>query len=254
MGRTIKTFDKIGECVILASATTGKWENSAKWVEVCAVRTNLQAGDNLPIEVFHSYVNTTGTIKPEATQIHGLSKEDLADSPGVKEVAPKLREFIGDRTIVAFNADFHVQVLINELGYAKAPDVDKNPVACALSRIRDYADAIAKAEPDEPKMRCDLNSIVTSYGQPDNSKARPAALWRARETLFAAQLLSQLDNEGGRLHKRFDEVGFNPHAAWKATAAVTGNAKGGAAKGSSSGCAVVLLAPVAGAALSYLVI
>ena len=47
----------------------------------------------------------------EATEIHGLTNEDLVDAPPLIEVIVDLKKFVGDSILVAYNARFERKFL-----------------------------------------------------------------------------------------------------------------------------------------------
>lgn len=55
---------------------------------------------------FHEYINPQREIPADAIRVHGITDAMVADKPLFSAIAPKLIEFIGDRPIVAHNADF----------------------------------------------------------------------------------------------------------------------------------------------------
>lgn len=55
---------------------------------------------------FHEYINPERDIEADAVRVHGISNEMVANKPKFKEISEKLLDFLGDRQIVAHNADF----------------------------------------------------------------------------------------------------------------------------------------------------
>ena len=75
-------------------------------------------------KVFHSYLNPERTMPTEASMVHGLTDEFLADKPLFISVAEDFINFIGDSKIVAHNAGFDMGFINAELikcGYAAFP-------------------------------------------------------------------------------------------------------------------------------------
>jgi DNA polymerase-3 subunit epsilon len=74
-------------------------------------------------ETFYSLIRPpTLYIRPEFTDIHGLTVEDVRDAPGFAEVwENSLRSFIGDLPLAAHNAAFDMGVLRAALEWHELP-------------------------------------------------------------------------------------------------------------------------------------
>lgn len=81
---------------------------------------------------FHAYVNPGIPVPAEATRIHGLTDEFLADKPNFQDIADDLIAFLSNDTIVAHNAGFDLKFLNAEL-----PAPVQNPVICSLRMARE---------------------------------------------------------------------------------------------------------------------
>lgn len=64
---------------------------------------------------FHVYVNPEREVPPEATRIHGITNEFLADKPTFAEVAKDFLEFLGDSPLVIHNAEFDMKFINHQL-------------------------------------------------------------------------------------------------------------------------------------------
>lgn len=73
-------------------------------------------------------VNPEFPISPEATAIHGISNEDVANEPTFKEIAPMIWEMIKDSDIAGYNSNrFDVPLLAEEFLRAGIDlDLDKH--------------------------------------------------------------------------------------------------------------------------------
>lgn len=73
-------------------------------------------------------VNPEISISPEATAIHGISNEDVANEPTFKEIAPMIWEMIKDSDIAGYNSNrFDVPLLAEEFLRAGIDlDLDKH--------------------------------------------------------------------------------------------------------------------------------
>ena len=71
----------------------------------------------------HLYLNPERPGSEEATRIHGLTDEFLADKPKFREVAAEFVEFVRGAEIIIHNAGFDVGFLNAELRRVKQPKV-----------------------------------------------------------------------------------------------------------------------------------
>jgi DNA polymerase-3 subunit epsilon len=70
--------------------------------------------------VFESLVNPTKRrISQEAKEIHGIDLRMLKDAPRFRDIVPKLCEILNGKVVIAYNAEFEKQMLIQT--YAKTP-------------------------------------------------------------------------------------------------------------------------------------
>jgi DNA polymerase-3 subunit epsilon len=75
-------------------------------------------------KIFHAYLNPQRDMPTEASMVHGLTDEFLADKPLFAEVADDFLSFIGDAPLVAHNAGFDMGFINAELarhGFAALP-------------------------------------------------------------------------------------------------------------------------------------
>ena len=78
-------------------------------------------------EHFHQLVNPQMPIPAEASKIHGISNQDVADKPKFDEIAPTLNEFLKDCDLFGFNAiKFDIPILCEEFLRAGIPFDIKN--------------------------------------------------------------------------------------------------------------------------------
>lgn len=72
------------------------------------------------VEEFEHFVNPEMPIPEEVVEVTHITDEMVKDAPTIEEILPKFLEFIGDRVIVAHNADFDVGFIkyyAEKLGY-----------------------------------------------------------------------------------------------------------------------------------------
>ncbi len=99
--------------IVLDTETTGLDPAAGhRLVEVAC----LELMHHLPSgRVFQRHLNPEREVPEEATRIHGLTGEFLADKPLFREVASALLAFIGEAPLVIHNAEFDLGFLNAEL-------------------------------------------------------------------------------------------------------------------------------------------
>lgn len=119
--------------ISLDTETTGfKPEEGHRLIEIgCVEMINHVATGRY----HHVYINPERLVPPDATAVHGLTDEFLADKPVFLTVAQAFRDFIGDDTLVIHNAAFDMAFLNWELVLAGFPKLT-NPVVDTLTMAR----------------------------------------------------------------------------------------------------------------------
>ncbi|MEO5346198.1 MAG: DNA polymerase III subunit epsilon [Magnetococcus sp. YQC-9] len=82
------------------------------------------------------YINPERPIPAEATRIHGITDEQVADKPIFKKIAEEFLAFIGTDPLVIYNASFDLGFLNAELGRIKRSLLDGSRVIDALKLAR----------------------------------------------------------------------------------------------------------------------
>lgn len=73
-------------------------------------------------EKFHVYINPERSIPKRASDVHGITDEDVKDAPKFAEIADDFLKFVGDSPLVAHNANFDMRFINAELeGAGHAP-------------------------------------------------------------------------------------------------------------------------------------
>ncbi len=111
MDRIMKRFDY---CVFDLETTGLKPEEGERIIEVGAVR--LEGGEIT--DRFQQLVDPGRPLDDEIVALTGLSSEDLRGQPPCDEVLRQFRDFVGDRYLVAHNANFDMSFLET---YAEEP-------------------------------------------------------------------------------------------------------------------------------------
>ncbi len=119
--------------IVLDTETTGfKPEEGHRLVEIGCVEliNHVATGGK-----FHVYINPMRPVPPEASAVHGLTDEFLADKPLFTEVVGEFLEFIGEAPLVIHNAAFDMAFLNAELKWAGFPGL-KNTAIDTLMMVR----------------------------------------------------------------------------------------------------------------------
>ena len=91
-----------GEYVAFDLETTGLSSQKDEIIEIGAVR--MQGGKEL--ERFQTFVNPGRRLEQKIVELTGITDAMLTDAPSIETVLPEFLEFVGDRVLVAHNADF----------------------------------------------------------------------------------------------------------------------------------------------------
>lgn len=109
---------------------------------------------------FHRYVNPERDSDEGALQVHGLTREFLADKPKFHEIADEFLEYVAGAELVIHNAPFDIGFLDNELALVRK------------KRIKTYCpeviDTLRMAKDLHPGKRNGLDALCERY-QIDNS-------------------------------------------------------------------------------------
>jgi DNA polymerase III epsilon subunit-like protein len=89
--------------LVLDTETTGLGP-SAEIVEIAILDQNGQV-------VFESLVRPKRPIPPDVVRIHGIEDNDVIFSPTWESLWPSIRKMLEGRTIIAYNADFDMQMM-----------------------------------------------------------------------------------------------------------------------------------------------
>lgn len=99
--------------IVWDTETTGfNPEEGHKLIEIGAVEiiNGLPTGKS-----YHQFINPEREIPEEATRVHGITDDRVAEEPIFKYIADDFLEFIGDAPLVAHNANFDMSFINYEL-------------------------------------------------------------------------------------------------------------------------------------------
>lgn len=123
--------------VILDTETTGLSD-----IEICEISIIDSSGNVL----LDSLIKPIKPIPEDATAIHGISNEMVADAPTFAELNPEIIKILSDKKIIIYNAQFDVKALIS------AAEISKVDASA-------YRTMIAKSE-------CAMLAYSRYYGEP----------------------------------------------------------------------------------------
>lgn len=116
-------------------------------------------------EEFERLVNPLRPIPHDATAIHGITDSEVASSPPMREILPRIIEFFDDSILVAHNAPFDIGFFgaaIAEAGVNPPP----NPIVCTVELSRAMF-------PEAPNHK--LETLVRMLGISDGGEHRGLA-------------------------------------------------------------------------------
>lgn len=146
--------------VVLDTETTGlEVEAGHRIIEIGAVELvdRRVSGRNL-----QHYVNPEREIEDGALEVHGITREFLADKPRFAEIIEDLLDFVGEDELVIHNADFDLAFLDAELARLDPP-VPPLSERCAI------VDTLEVARELHPGQRNSLDALCRRY-EIDNSQ------------------------------------------------------------------------------------
>jgi DNA polymerase III subunit epsilon len=156
--------------IVLDTETTGL--EPAEGHRIIEVACLELAGRRATGRHFHRFVNPERNIDFGATQVHGLTAEDLADKPRFEDIADEFLEFVEGSELLIHNASFDVAFLNAELARIGRPRVE---AVCTVS------DTLAMARDMHPGKKNSLDALCERY-----------AVDHSRRTLHGALLDAQL--------------------------------------------------------------
>ncbi len=170
------------EMVVFDLETTGLSNATCEIIEIGAVL--IRAGEVL--SRYGTFVKPKTEIPPDITRLTGITNEMVADAPTIEDVLPEFLAYIGNRPLIAHNANFDV-------GFLKAAaDAQKRTFS------NPYLDTVALSRYLNPSLKKHKLDIVANHyglGEFDHHRAADDAEMLAN-IFFCMQ--KQLREEGIR--------------------------------------------------------
>ncbi len=187
-GECVENFD--GEFAVFDLETTGLSPQRDKITEIGAVIVK----DGKVTDKFNFLVNPEMPIPERITEITGISDDDVKDAPTIDDVLPKFLDFVGDRLLIAHNANFDTSFIRRAAEKLKLPF--ENP----------YLDTVAMSHyvnPDLSKHK--LDSLANYYGLGDFNHHRASDDAEMLALVFY-KMVAKLKDEGIYNFARMTEV------------------------------------------------
>jgi len=155
--------------IVLDTETTGlEPENGHRIIELAC----LELHDRRPTgRHFHRFVNPERDIDIGATQVHGMTAEDLLDKPKFADIAEEFLEFVNGSELLIHNAPFDVAFLNAELGRIGRPGVDS---VCTVT------DTLMMAREMHPGKKNSLDALCERYAVDHSKRTLHGALLDAQ--------------------------------------------------------------------------
>ena len=188
------------EMVAFDIETTGLNAGSDRMTEIGAV---IFAGGEIK-ESFNTFVDPGMHIPAEITQLTGITDRDVKGAPSEAEAMKAFLEFVGDRPIVAHNADFDTGFMASA---AARGGIEFDPV---------YLDTLSLAHallPDMKRFKLDMVSNRLSLPDFNHHRASDDALVVAR---IMGRFLPMLEEKGAKtiddIQRIYQEIKPTDHA------------------------------------------
>ena len=136
---------------------------------------------------FHHYLNPERDSDEAALEVHGLTREFLADKPKFAEIGRDLVEFVKDAEIIIHNAPFDLAFLDAELTRLKLPKFREH--------VAGVTDSLVMAKEAHPGKRNNLNALCERYGISNAQRTLHGALLDS--TLLAEVYLAMTRGQDG---------------------------------------------------------
>ena len=120
--------------IVLDTETTGlEHELGHRIIEIGAVEliSHIPTGKH-----YHVYINPERDIDARASEVHGITIDQLADKPVFADIADGFLDFIRDSTLVIHNASFDMGFINAELRRLQKPVISNEQVIDTLTIAR----------------------------------------------------------------------------------------------------------------------
>lgn len=177
--------------IVLDTETTGlEPKEGHKIIEIgCVELINRRITGNY----YHQYINPQRVIDQQATQIHGITYEFLADKPLFMDIFEEFLAFIGNSELIIHNAPFDIGFIDHELSLCQSHFK-------SLAENVTIIDTLVMARKKYPGQRNSLDALCRRHSVDNTKRDLHGALLDA-ELLADVYLLMT----GGQTPLVFDE-------------------------------------------------
>ncbi len=170
--------------IVLDTETTGlEQDQGHRIIEIgCVTLENRRISGS----EFHHYLNPDRDIDARATEVHGLTREFLAEKQRFGDIAPLLIAFLRDAEVIIHNAEFDVGFLDAELARAGFKE--------RIGRICTVTDSWELARRLHPGQKNGLDALCKRYGVDNSARDLHGARLDAR--LLADVYLAMTGGQG----------------------------------------------------------
>ncbi len=177
--------------VVLDTETTGlEVSKGHRVIEIGCVELINRRRTN---ETYHQFTQPDRDIDEAAQEVHGISREMLADKPRFGEIAEAFIEFISGAELIIHNADFDVGFLDNEFRCAALNSTD-------IASVCTVIDTLPMAREIHPGQRNSLDALCKRYGVDNSGRNYHGALLDAQ--LLADVYLAMTGGQGALSFER----------------------------------------------------
>jgi DNA polymerase-3 subunit epsilon len=132
----------------------------------------LELSDRRPTgRHFHRYLNPQRAIDYAASEVHGITSEDLLDKPLFGDIADEFLDFVSGAELLIHNAPFDVAFINSELDRIGRPRIE------SLCRI---ADTLEMAREMHPGKKNSLDALCERYAVDHSKRTLHGALLDAQ--------------------------------------------------------------------------
>lgn len=140
-------------------------------------------------EEFHQLLNPGRDIDADATEVHGITSEQLANEPRFSEIADAFIEFVRDREVFMHNAPFDVQFIDAEFQHANRPE--------RMTDLCRVTDTMTLAKEIHKSGQVSLDALCSKYSVDRTERDKHGALLDSQ--LLAEVYLRMLESKNSLL-------------------------------------------------------
>ncbi len=154
--------------IVLDTETTGL--DPAQGHRIIEIACVEMIGRRLTKNNFYKRIHPERAIDEGATQVHGITLEDLQNEPKFADVADEFLAYVGDAELIIHNAPFDVGFLNAELARLKKP---------AITTLCKVTDTLAMARELHPGKKNSLDALCDRYEIDNSARTLHGALMDA---------------------------------------------------------------------------